>query len=395
MKLSIPLENVEHLQARFVELVKKADRLKLPAPQLILGEVYSVERKFDRQDGFMLAEPVLDFYQRVEVTGEGIDKPISYGTHHIVGVYNHEYERVMYNSFAPDTKPRPEYDARFRQKNVSHCDHCNRTLRRNNTYLIASEDGEQMLVGSSCMTSFIPLGKSVESIVAYYKSVFDTYLNDELFDEGYCVDPMRRFQSTAAFFARVVLVRTLTNVSPTDKEGMNNMIAQFASPAVVAEYATTEDVVAARQKAQEVIDWWVAREGDLGEFDYKLQTIAMSQYMRVRDERVAAWAVHSWFKASAPVIVEGANEFLGTEGERLNKIEVVLERAQFLYENDYGTTYLYVFKTPDGNTIVWKTSPRDLDEGTRLLISGRVKEHTEYNGVKQTVITRPTLGEIV
>lgn len=394
MKLSIPLENIEALAERFEQLTNKADKLGIPAPQLIMGEVYSVERKFSRQDGFILPFPVLDYYQRIEVVGEGIDQPISYGTHKIVGVYNHEYERAMYSSFSPDIRPNPDYTLRFRQKNVSHCEHCNKTIRRNNTYLIASEDGKQMLVGSSCMKAFVPLGKSVESIVAYYKSIWDSYLDDELFERDF--SGSSRFESVRSHLMRVLILRKFTIVSHTDKEGFNSLLMSMHGPDFYREYNITNDnITECRALAQEVIDWWKQRNvPEHHEFDYKIQTIVMSETMRSRDANVASWAVHKWYDAVVPKVITGANEFLGEVGGRLNNIEVVLEREQYLYANEYGVTYLYVFKTAEGNTITWKTSPRPLEQGQRLLLSGRVKEHEEFRGVNQTVVTRPTLRDI-
>lgn len=396
MKLSIPLNNVEALQTRFAELVKKAEKLKLPAPALIMGEVYSVERKHSTKDGFLLPHPVLEFYQRIEVVGEGIDKPISYGNYKIVGAFNHEYERVLYSSFAPSITPAPEHIERFKANNVSHCEHCNKTIRRNNTYLIASEDGKQLLVGSSCMKAFVPLGKSVESIVAYYQSVFEQYLDDELFDEGYSCDSWNRFESVVGHLVRVMIIRKHTTVSPSDKEGMTAMMMAVNEPGFYQEFGVTrEDITRCREMVGEVIAWWSERDiTDPLQFDYKIQTIVASDRMRARDAAVASWAVHKWIDATAVNVVEGENKFLGEVGERLNNIEVVLERDQYLYANEYGVTYLYIFKTPEGNTITWKTTPRDINQGDRLLISGRVKEHSEFKGINQTVITRPTLREI-
>ena len=76
----------------------------------------------------------------------------------------------------------------------------------------------------------------------------------------------------------------------------------------------------------------------------------------------------------------------------------------------------YVFKTDDGNTLVYKTTgsplgydyevPEDsvscnytdengkkwdwmpMQEGERVTIKGTIKEHTEYNNVNQTVLMR-------
>lgn len=55
----------------------------------------------------------------------------------------------------------------------------------------------------------------------------------------------------------------------------------------------------------------------------------------------------------------------------------------------YGkTNYIYKFTDENDNTIIWKTSNKYLEEGKIYQIKGRIKEHNEYNGDKQTVLTR-------
>lgn len=65
------------------------------------------------------------------------------------------------------------------------------------------------------------------------------------------------------------------------------------------------------------------------------------------------------------------------------------------WQNSYGyswepqVTYLHTFKDEQGNVFVWKTGNSiDADYGTKLSITGTVKEHSEYKGIKQTVLTR-------
>lgn len=65
----------------------------------------------------------------------------------------------------------------------------------------------------------------------------------------------------------------------------------------------------------------------------------------------------------------------------------------------YDTMYIYTFKTEEGNTIIWKTTKglgrwnddnewEGLEEGQEVQIKGTIKEHSEYDGEKQTVLTR-------
>ena len=42
----------------------------------------------------------------------------------------------------------------------------------------------------------------------------------------------------------------------------------------------------------------------------------------------------------------------------------------------------------EGRQFTWKTTSRTLEEGKTMRIKATIKEHTEYNGIKQTVLTR-------
>ena len=79
------------------------------------------------------------------------------------------------------------------------------------------------------------------------------------------------------------------------------------------------------------------------------------------------------------------------------------------YTYGYETAHIYTLADADGNCIVWKTT-NDIDiewydedgrwhcktaePGDRVTMRATVKEHGEYKGVKQTVITRPNVKEV-
>lgn len=83
-------------------------------------------------------------------------------------------------------------------------------------------------------------------------------------------------------------------------------------------------------------------------------------------------------------------EYIGKVGQRLS-VTATLTRA-IPYDASFGyqitTGYIYIFETADGNTLVWKTTSAWLNIGKEYDIVGTVKEHSEYNKVRQTVLTR-------
>lgn len=108
-------------------------------------------------------------------------------------------------------------------------------------------------------------------------------------------------------------------------------------------------------------------------------------------------------------------QFIGEIDQKI-EIEVTLDRT-FSYERPcfnapWRTEVItgYVFKTDDGNTLVWKTTgdlskkeycenghlcdnkgrydPIVPEDGDRLTIRGTIKDHEEYNDVNQTILNR-------
>lgn len=61
----------------------------------------------------------------------------------------------------------------------------------------------------------------------------------------------------------------------------------------------------------------------------------------------------------------------------------------FTYETQWGTTDILKFMDIEGNIFIWKTSTnQELEQGQKVKIKGRIKDHSEYRGAKQTILTR-------
>ena len=97
------------------------------------------------------------------------------------------------------------------------------------------------------------------------------------------------------------------------------------------------------------------------------------------------------------------SDYIGAVGDKIS-MEVTLIRKGS-YEVRYApgmwgtnSVNVYTFADADGNLIVWKTSSyidmnqgdkyTPIQEGDRVVITGKVKEQSEYKGEKQTILTR-------
>ena len=89
--------------------------------------------------------------------------------------------------------------------------------------------------------------------------------------------------------------------------------------------------------------------------------------------------------------------FLG-EVKEILELTVTYEKKFSVY-SQYGTVFVYKFSDDNGNVLIWKTSTGlyysyGAKEGDKIQIKGRVKEHNNYKGEKQTVLTRCKVKKI-
>lgn len=83
-----------------------------------------------------------------------------------------------------------------------------------------------------------------------------------------------------------------------------------------------------------------------------------------------------------------ASGYVGAIKERIT-ITAVTAKLITSWEGDFGMTYLYRFVDGSGNVFIWYASKKiSVHDG--MTIKGTVKNHSEYDGIKQTVLTRCT-----
>lgn len=92
-------------------------------------------------------------------------------------------------------------------------------------------------------------------------------------------------------------------------------------------------------------------------------------------------------------VKKSTSEHVGSVGDKLT-VDVIYKHTAS-WENGYGgywnqgVTNLHTFEDLEGNVYIWKTGNYiEADYGTKFTLKGTVKEHSEYNGIKQTVMTR-------
>lgn len=100
-------------------------------------------------------------------------------------------------------------------------------------------------------------------------------------------------------------------------------------------------------------------------------------------------AVESCFAVIDRLEAARANsQHIGAVGDKVI-LTITVERIVVLKSQFYGDNYITIATDEQGNAITYKGRTDLGGKGDTVTIKASVKEHTIYNGVKQTVIQRP------
>lgn len=90
------------------------------------------------------------------------------------------------------------------------------------------------------------------------------------------------------------------------------------------------------------------------------------------------------------------SEYVCGVGVKISKLLTLTKICSF--ETQYGTTYIYNFVDDNENVFIWKTAtvPKidTFKEGVKVVVTGKVKEHKEYKGIRQNILTRCKIAEV-
>lgn len=143
-------------------------------------------------------------------------------------------------------------------------------------------------------------------------------------------------------------------------------------------YATreiTKDTIVFQNDEETVT---VLRELTNGMLDWPYDVYYLQEYVKRLQEE---------YKAS----LMPETKFFGELGQKV-ELTLALDRRSF-FDTQWGSTAIYAFTDAEGHHFIWKTASwpdalTKVNEGDSIVLKGTIKEHNEYKGCKQTVLTR-------
>jgi hypothetical protein len=387
----IPEANFAKLEAAVAKLAKKAAKLGLEAP------VVSVVHEQDIEEG----EKVKTTTRYLFVTIRGT-APVIHG-YQLLAVLEHgdseigNVVRVVPGRILP---------ASYRSK-PGHCDHCNTTRRRNETFVV-SNGTETLQIGRNCLADFCRSPEAVQALAGYAEyrqSLEDACRESER--SGGCAWPSR-LPVNQLLELTIATIRTYGWVSRKeaqygDKAATASIVSVFLTPEISRSKYDKEEVatILANVKPEDAAEAegcleWVRSHRDsvehLHDYIYNLLVVLSDTSVERKHFGVACSAISAYRKhlgqeaeARRPKL---PSNHIGTVKERLRNLEVEVTGTKFL-EGRFGLTTLVNFVDANGNRLKWfGTGEHDLPVGSKVKLTGTVKAHEEFNGIKQTVLTR-------
>ena len=314
------------------------------------------------------------------------------------------------------------------------CDHCHTNRARNVTFMVRNEfDGMLKQVGKACLKDYTGVSPSTALMFAEVAGMYeDDHSRDPEFFEGcrgirmYSVKTILALaymdiwkrgyrKSDGPHSTREAVEDGLKLDIPIPQEASDraDAIIEWSkaraekwqsdreeisrlSKAAFDEYGIIDDEAHAEylRRDREIARSWDA----VGDLECNCFPLTKSGYAKVKHIGRLCYlpvAYDNYLKAKKRAeerdAANAASQYIGEIGER---VTVKVQDADVLtsWETQYGTTYLNKIVDDAGNILIWRSSSTvTIKPG--YTIRGTVKEHSEFKGTKQTVVTRCTVIE--
>lgn len=375
---TIQIANMPRFEAKITKMIRKANRLGVPA---VSYEIVGQGTATSKVRGQVVYTP----YTEVQVHG---DTPVLAGWKFLASIEHTEngnLVRSLTDGVTPETY----------RLTASACDHCHTSRNRIRTYIVQNEAGETLQVGSSCLADFVGLAKA-EDVVEFY-SWFEALVDDEdEFDESDMDGRIYRGELSFSlvdylvYVVRVIAVDGWKSASSyghglaTKYVALDAMFKAKENPVTDIERENVKSILAEVSSV-------LAGKDKLNDYEWNIQTIIANGKITTRQTGYSASIIPMAGRLQEQKIIAEKNpsSFIGEVGSKISDIKVTVSRHQEL-DTRFGITHLYAFVDDAGNQITWFSSNNlHLDAGEQAVLEvATVKEHKVYNGVKQTIITR-------
>lgn len=427
----IPEENVENLEKKFNAAARKIRKInpELEPKLLKSNRTVVLTREIEivppdcRTSSFVKKVPYEAREIEIDIPDEVVfaeDGWVFGGTVEPSGVDGKNFInfQILKNE---DSNPVP---SKYFSSNPCSCDYCKTDRKRTKTYLVVNQEtGEWKQLGKECLKLFVT-GIDVDAIATFESFIKETEdianPGDEFFYNRCArfVEVQRALELAQAATKMFGFVATrdnvgdrnvfstknivqakllkemgcpsdLLNIDNTEREKINLAVAKLTVYSSYAEESISNDIITLRETVAELPD---------EPYYNNLKTVLANEYVPLdklgllvsAPKAISRYYELKKMQEEKEKLAKSSN-YIGEVGEKIS-VNFVSGREVACCETQFGLLHIYEFKDENGNTVIWKTSSgKDIPESG--VITGTVKAHEEYDGIKQTAILRAKITE--
>jgi hypothetical protein len=305
----------------------------------------------------------------------------------LVAVYdwetNADGERTCYVSPVPGQMVLPE----FRNVEDGECNHCNTNRRRNKSMLITKNFLEYKVVGSTCIKDFLG-HMSPNSLIDVFS--FEQELRG-YWTEEYTGTTLTDMVSVPYLFELAAMFTRMYGYRNTSSAGATvDHVINYLSP------SSADEVNFRNNNAPSVLDTttaqqtikWISEQSTASDYIDTLTKCVKAGVVTHKRFGVVCSAPAVFMKTLADNSKPTSNEWIGTIKDRMKYLAGTVKRVRYA-EGAYGTTTIVTITNCSGDELVWfASSALEIEVGEEWFFDATIKAHKEFNGIKQTVLTR-------
>lgn len=294
------------------------------------------------------------------------------------------------------------------------CDHCHAKRHRKDTYIIYNDDTQEFKqVGSSCLCDYTH-GFSAEAAAAYI-ALFDELIQGQTpYGSGYTSNyyEVKEVLKYAADLVNHIGYRSSQYEGGQNTKEMTLDAIRYDTCRGQMMKASVYEVESYRDKfnpdysSPELLKYvedaieWVKNEDDTGNsYIHNLKVLVNDEYITYKNfgyvvsivptynkhiEKVTQAAERAKQRASE----SATSNHIGNVGDRITISNIQSIECIYSWETMYGMTLRYKIVDEAGNVYMWDSSSGLVGDDEVTSIVGTIKKHDEWNGVKQTWLTR-------
>lgn len=383
----VPVINMSWLMGRIQELNKKAHKLDTPAI------VFSVLRTYVKRTKDSEGREYDKMMNEITISGIA-PKLAGWG---FLGTIQHTENgnilRVINETSIPE----------IYRTTKQVCGHCNKDRNRKDTYLVAHDDGTVKQVGKSCLKDYTGhispahLAMLAEFIDQLNRGEDSDYEPNSRFPMEIPSGTFLRYACEAVVVDGAYITRKQTEIT----NGLSTSDYAWMSlfPPKGTKFSPLSKTEAGEKLFDAVVNSLVELESknNKSDFEHNVLMAWKKGTIERRETGILGAAIMIHEKALLKKIDLKKNmdsNWVGTVKARTEFDVVVTKRLGF--ETAFGYMTMILMKDQAGNILVWKTGTgfnESVSVGDELKIKGTIKKHDEYQGIKQTILTRCSIIE--